>query len=271
MELAMRKAGFPILRILSVLAAAALSCSLPDSFLNSDPDESSGKTEIWQVEVDAINAMTRTQPIPNFLIDPQANQNGKLFEPNQLLIPLDHLSLQPGYTLDFVYRYDGIGGKPFLYARKQTDLPFENYEAFIEADLEDHQYLDFIACDGTDESYFQWVLLSMMGDQFYLYWHAGYQDEEIIASKARLNALVMEMSTTEIGTSISNSQKREALKVDPAPVIEVGDQNVLVRVVWFSKWGGFFESTYTLSRLAPHQIQDLEIKNLIEYDCGILF
>lgn len=267
----MQKAGFPIIRILSVLAVATLSCSLPVSFLTPNPDDGAGETEIWQSEVDAIKAVTRDQPIPNFLIDPEAAQSGEVFDPNQLLIPLNHLSLESGYTLDFVYRYDGIGGKPFLYARKTTDTPYGNYADYAEANANEFAYLDLIECDGTEAGFFQWVLLNMMGDQFYLYWHSGYHDAEIIASRTRLEELVEEMRTTEFGVNFTNAQKSQALKIDPAPLVNLEDKTVTVRVVWFTRWGGFYESTYTLSRAFPHQVLDLATKSLMEYDCGIMF
>jgi len=267
----MKKADVSLTWAMIAVALVSLSCALPVSWLTPETDRRMSETEAWQSDVDALKRIIRNQPIPNHLLDPDAVQTDAVFDPNQLLSPLDHLTLQPDTTLDFVYSYDGIGGKPFLYARPQTDLPFENYEDFVEAALNENQYLEFIACDGSEESYFQWVLLSMMGDQFYLYWHAGYHDEEIIASKARLETLVTEISTKEIGTSFTSSQKRQARKIDPAPVVDVGDEVVRVRVVWFTKWGGFYESTYTLSRSAPHQILDLETKNLMEYDCGIMF
>ena len=229
------------------------------------------ETESWQSEVDAIKSITRSQAIPSFLTNPEVPQAGEVFDPNQLLIPLDHLSLESGYTLDFVYRYDGIGGRPFIYARKLADPPFENYAAFIEATQDGSQYLDFVITDGTDEGYFQWVLLSRMGDQFYLYWHSGYNDAEIIASRSHLESVVEEMSTTEFGINFTALQKRQALKIQPAPNVEVGDETVNIHVVWFTKWGGFYEDCYTLSRSTPHRILDLETTNLVDYDCGILF
>ena len=271
MDLMMRKAGFSIYLGVGILALGSLSCRLPVSFLTQGPKEMPAESESWQAEVDALKSLTHSQPIPNFLTDPEIPQTGEVFDPNQLLVPLGHLSLQPGYTLDFVYRYDGIGGRPFIYAREVADPPLENYDEFLEATQDEVQYLDFVVCDGTEEAYFQYILLSMMGDQFYLYWHAGYDDSEIIASRSHLETLVEEMSTTEFGINFSASQKRQALKIQPAPIVEFDEGKVNVRVVWFTKWGGFYESIYTLSQSAPHHILNLETTNLLEYDCGILF
>ena len=265
----MPKANFSIPRVIVSLVILMLACSLPEAVVDFLPEKTAGETEIWQEEVDAIKTLTRSQPIPGFLIDPETPPSGELFDPNDLLVPLDHLSLQSGYTLDFVYRYDGIGGKPILYARKMTDPPLERFEDGSNA--HQHPYLNAIVCDGTPEAYFQWVLLHMMGDQFYLYWHAGYHDTEIIASQERLEALVLEMRSSEFGFPFTRAQQRQALRINPAPVVEIEDQIVKVRVVSFSKWRGFTESFFTISRTAPHQVLDLEENNLMEYDCGVMF
>ena len=265
----MRKAKILFILIFSILATPMLSCKLPSSLSEILGGTTPAETEGWQAEVDAIKAMTRGQPIPSFLIDPDIPPSSERFDPNQLLAPLDHLSLQPGYTLDFIYHYDGIGGKPILYARKMTDPPLGLFEESAAA--QQHPYLNAIVCDGTPEAYFQWVLLNMMGDQFYLYWHAGYHDEEIIASRERLEALVQEMSSMDFGVPFTKSQQRQALKIDPAPVVEMDDENVKVRLVSLSKWGGFTESLFTISRTAPHHVLDLKTNSLMEYDCGVMF
>ena len=267
----MKRENFSMLWLLLGLTITLLSCGLPIALQTNGADEAVSETESWQSEVDAIKTMTRDQPIPGFLLTPDASQDGEVFDPNQLLVPLDHLSLQPGVILDFVYRYDGIGGMPILYARQPSDKPFENYTVYAASKANETSYLDTIRTDGTEAGYFQWVLLNMMGDQFYLYWHSGYHDAEIIASRARLETLVSEMRTTEIGVNFTNTQVRQALKIDPAPIVELGDELVMVRVVWFTKWGGFYESIYTLNRVFPHQVLNLEQNNLLEYDCDVVF
>ena len=132
-------------------------------------------------------------------------------------------------------------------------------------------YLEYIEGDGSEEAYFQWVVLQMMGDQFYLYWHANYNDAEIIASQTRLEEVVEEMSETDFGYPLSASQKQEALRLDPAPVVEIKDDNVTVRVLWFTKWGGFYETVYTLTASTPYHIIDTQREQLVPYECQVMF
>jgi hypothetical protein len=51
----------------------------------------------------------------------------------------------------------------------------------------------------------------------------------------------------------------------------IGADNVKIRVVWFTKWGGFFESWITMKKTFPHQILERNDENLLEYDCGVMF
>jgi hypothetical protein len=55
------------------------------------------------------------------------------------------------------------------------------------------------------------------------------------------------------------------------PAVNIGTQSVQVKLVTFTRWGGFFEETYFLSKSPPHTIQDVQEKNLVPYDCGVMF
>jgi len=279
MEDGMNRSKLILHLVLLVLVAAVLACTTPFNLPEWDSQEPAAETESWQATVGEIKAMTRNQPIPKHFLDPEQLVAEAIFDPNQLLIPLDHLKLTPGYTLEFVYRDDGLGGRPAVYARKIDSPSFPNFEAYQAASGTcDHDnlptgcsFLDFVESDGTEEGYFQWVLLEMMGNQFYLYWHANYNDAEIIASKAQLEAIVEKISAEDIGNPLSASQRRQALEIDPAPSVSVDGDQVTVRVIWFTKWGGFNESILTLSASTPHRVLDRRTTVLVEYQCGIQF
>jgi len=256
------------------LAFAVLACSSPFALFRNFGWGKKSETETWQSAVDEIRELTRGQPLPTNCGDPDMPVLVGGFDPNRLLTPLKHLELREGMTLDFVYWYDEMGGLPVLYAREEGDPPFESFSAYqadVAGDQSSKNYLEFLEGDGSEEAYFQWVLMEMMGDQFYLYWHAGYNDAEIIASSERLEEVVDELTDTTFGYPLSTSQKQQALKLDPAPVVEIKGDNVTVRVVWFTKWGCFFETTYTLTASAPNQVIDAQTQELVPYNCQVMF
>jgi len=204
-----------------------------------------------------------------FLADNPAKQGGE-FEVIQYFGVLDHLSMKPGYALDYVYHYDGMGGYPLLYAYPASQPPYAT-EADLEAAGEKTNYQDYIQTDDTPESYFQFVLLALKGNQFYLDWHANYNDTQVVCDKTDVNDIIASLDGS-FGYRISlGARVRATLLRGVGPSVVVGEQTVEVRLVTFTKWGGFYLTTYSISRSSPHTIQDVQEKNLIPYECGIMF
>jgi hypothetical protein len=109
------------------------------------------------------------------------------------------LNIAPGYQLDYLYFLDHLGGKPVLYARPIDNAPFQTYEEFLQSYGEEisgessyaalnhaYDYLDQIQIDGSPESYFQFIVLALLGDQFYLDWHGLYNDTMILCDSSDL-------------------------------------------------------------------------------------
>ena len=55
------------------------------------------------------------------------------------------------------------------------------------------------------------------------------------------------------------------------PSMQLTGDNAIVEVILFTKWGGFYRQTYTISRSFPHTIVDLKSENIVLYDCGVAF
>ena len=267
--------------MITLITALVLSaCSLPFRITStpSPPDSHVSDTEGWQEQVDALKALRR-MPIPEHFLYLDVPVDEDIFNPNELLDILDHLQLKPGYLLDFVYYEDGSQGFPILYARQEGAPSFQTIEDYSEAFEQCDQpgsvilcsHMDAILTDGTDAGYFQWVLMHLMGDQFYLFWHALYHDHEIIASQEKLTDLVESLAEKQNGDPLSPELKDQALEINPAPVVTIEDDKVSVRVIVFTKWGGFYEAIYNLSAEAPHQVIDIETENLVPYDVMIMF
>ncbi len=237
-----------------------------------------------QKTASAITTLVRSQPFPKQYYDAVIYDPEVVFDPNQLLEPLTHLRIKPGYTLDFVYSFTDLFGIPIIYAHKAHRPRFETIEEYRAQLGEcDHnlnpascEYTDFIEIDGTKEGYFEFVLLHMMGNQFYLYSHAEYYEMEVITSQARLDVLSEEINSDQDdflkwGIPFTDRQKRRIRQIDPVPRVVITDDEVTVRVIFFSRWGGFYEVTVTLAPDMPHTILNIDTKNLIMYDCGIMF
>jgi hypothetical protein len=244
-----------------ILVSCLSSCNLPSNSPIDSP---------LQDTVDAMSAVKAGQVIPDHLLTENAERTGEEFDPNLYFTALNHLNMDEGYVLDYVYYYDGMGGRPVLYARTEgQQSPFRTYEEFAASPQYADAYLDHVQVDGTTESYFQLVLLSIMGGQFYLDWHANYNDTRVVCDSEALETLLEKVGS--VGNEMSAATKARARRIDLEPVIEIKSDIVSVQVVTFTKWGGFFRETYTLKSDFPHTILDVETEELVPYDCGIMF
>jgi hypothetical protein len=233
------------------------------------PDQS-GAISACRATVDAMSALTDGLEFPaNFQTENPVKTGGE-FDVMQYFSVLDHLSMQPGYVLDYVFHYDGMGGYPFLYVRPSSQ-PLYPTEADLAAGGDRTSYLDYIQTDDTPGSYFQFVILATMGNHFYLFWHANYFDSQIVCDKADVTDIVASLNG-DFGYRISlASRLRAALLMDFGPFVNVGEQTVEVQLLTFTQWGGFYQELYILNRSMPHSIQDVQEKNLVPYDCGVMF
>ncbi len=232
--------------------------------------DKSGTISACSSTLKALAALTGGLEVPaNFQTSNPVKTGGE-FDVMQYFKVLDSLSMQPGYTLDYVYHFDGMGGYPLLYVRP-TDQPPYTSEADLPASYDRSGYLDFVQVDDTPESYFQLMLLARMGDQFYQYWHAAYADSQIVCDKAGVTTIVSGLNG-DFGRRIPPAAWVQAhLLKDIEPTSVVGEQTVEVRLVTFTLWGGFYANTYLIDRSMPHTIQVVEEKNIVPYDCGVMF
>ncbi len=256
----------------SVLALSMASCMPPGSSAATTCRES----------IDGVRALTQDLGLPDHFLQGNPTKTSEDFDVNSLLSALDHLTVTQGYTLDFVYFADGLGGKPVIYSRAIDETPYATYSEFIEAaggasyweqsygPLEHaHDYLEFVETDDRPDGYLQFVMMATVGDQFYLQWHSLYHDEVIMCDVSDVEKAVEEVQGFDIELPESIIARARALDLEPT--VHLDEETATVRFVLFTKWGGFIEVWHTLSREFPHMFVDGGSEVLIEYDCGINF
>jgi hypothetical protein len=246
------------------------SCA-PPLTITSEPPQNSKAITSAQSTVDALASVQPSGAIPDhFTIDYHGDvvRNEDDFDVNVYFGALTHLSMEPGYVLDYLYQMDGLGGAPFIYARPVDRMPYASLDEYADS----RDYLSHIKTDDTREAYFQFVALMIMDGQFYLYWHAAYNDTTIVCEKDSLERTMSAAGSAFGGSGLPTSVQSQARKLDLTPTVEFPDDSTaIVRVVTFSKWGGFAESRYAVSRRFPHTLVRETAKTMIEYDCGVQF
>jgi hypothetical protein len=244
-----------------------------------------------QTVVDTFRSLL-PRDIPDQLAKYNSKKTGEEYDVNTCFSVLQHLFMEPLNILDYVYLYDSsFGGRPLVYVREIDDTPILNFEQYEEANSNDEKVenvFGFVALviygsdtssnkiriDGTPEGFFEYVVFQIMGGQFYLAWHANYDDAMIICEPAGVDKVIHELEyghTLEEGYRIPPDFEQEARKLDFTPYIEVSGDEVTVSLVIFSKWGGFTRIDSVINREYPHKIIRIEMEKLLEYDCGITF
>jgi hypothetical protein len=154
--------------------------------------------------------------------------------------------MDDGYVLDYVYDTASMYAYPLLYARLKTSPGFPDVTTFekVFGKTTDPRsvvgaFLDRIRTDGSRQGFIQLAALRLVGDQFYLFWHANYNDTEILS---RIPAWVV-----------------------------FSDKEVSVSLFVFSKWGGVAFYTIRLKRSFPHQLVSERFVTVIPYNCRIRY
>jgi hypothetical protein len=220
---------------------------------------------------ETVSAMTDIQPgkIPQVLLETGVKQGGE-FNVNDYFKVLTHLSMQKGYSLDYIYQVDGLGAYPLLYALPDGQTPYASTADMPEnAELGD--FREHLEIEDMEQGYFEAVVMQIMGRQFYLNWHANYNDAEIVCNQEAADVIVEGINAGDFGMKMDAKQKAQARAMtNIEPAVTLTGDSAIVEVVIFTKWGGFFRQTYTISRAFPHKMEMKE-ENLVEYDCGIMF
>ncbi len=238
--------------------------------------------EACRAVVDGLDDLKAELKFPDHLMEENPLRQAADFDPHRYFQVMTHLSLAPGYVLDYIYFSDELGGKPLVYARRSGAAPFQSYDEFLASYGEEtsgersyaqlghlYDYLMQIQIDNTPESYLEYITLALLGDQFYLWWHGMYNDTRILCDRDHLAGVDEELAGFEL--EFPPEVKEQLEQLDFTPQLVVDETTVTVRVVTFTKWGGFFENVYVMDKQDPFQLQDVQFNPLLAYDCGIDF
>jgi len=218
-----------------------------------------------------VAGMAATRPeLPPDLILGREPPTEEALDVGRYFEVLTHLSMQEGYTLRWVYRDDKLGGFPVLYALPAGQEPFASL-AEVPAGVELPSPFEHLRADGTERSFFELVVFRIMAGQFFLVWHAAYNDAQIVCDADAAQAIVESVNAGGFGRALDAAQRAQVRAMTAIePRVRLTATSAIVEMVVFSKWGGFSRHTYTVRRSSPHRIE-VQMETLVRYDCGILF
>jgi hypothetical protein len=254
---------------ISAWMAVMLAASLAACQSISQPGGRAG-TVISDCEI-FVQEMLDIQPVEiPVVLQTRGIKDAEAFDVNNYFGILTHVSMQEGYVLDYVYPVDFMGAFPMLYARPVDQPPYASV-ADIPANTGLGNFRDRLEIEDVEQGYFEYIVMDILAEQFYLVWRANYNDTQIVCHREAATAIVEEINARDIWKKMDSKQRAQvrAMK-NIEPTVTLTADSAIVEVVVFTKWGGFFRRTYTISRSFPHTVEMKE-ENLVEYDCGLVF
>jgi hypothetical protein len=98
-------------------------------------------------------------------------------------------------------------GRDEAKTRAEADARLESRLAAIPDYAYWEWYLRHVRIDGTKQGYLEYVALSVLGRQFYLFWHENYNDTRIICDRFALEKILDEVAPAPPGSSKPSTAK----------------------------------------------------------------
>lgn len=188
------------------------------------------------------------------------------FDPNSYLEVLPHIRMADGYVLDYFYvDICDLGFRPYVYARHKDAAPFHDFHSAYEH-TEANPLHHSLITDDSPEGWFELTALRCLQGQFYLNWHALYNDLKILTLKCEIDEMLARHN--EMG----ETEQQKAGLLDTQVRIAYAESLVSVTYCTFSAWHGFKQARETYQRHPPHVlIGERDVLIEIPYDCDVRY
>jgi hypothetical protein len=121
----------------------------------------------------------------------------------------------------------------------------------------------------TRHGFLQFLLITTMGGQFYLWGDANYDDLTMVCDTRGLLGIAEGASEFVREDPGFIQALNEACIFDLHPVIAFNEEQVMMTALFFTKWGGLLLGTFVVEREYPHTGISSQWMSLVHYDCGI--
>jgi hypothetical protein len=233
------------------------------------------------IDESVVEKILQLQPkkIPEPLLQNPPIRTEHDFNPNTYFTVLTRIGMKPEYVLDYVYHYmTRFAGSPCLYARRIDEKPLGSFHEYNKW-AERNDLNSFLVADGSPDSFFQLTVFRRLAEQFYLYWHANYNDIRILTAPAEIEALISEANEEDFGKKFTDEQVEAMRAVDPRPAVHLGGYiadfggfgDTVVTYYEFSKWSGLMQCKDFYVGQHTYDLIDTARLPKVEYHCGFCY
>lgn len=130
-----------------------------------------------------------------------------------------------------------------------------------------------VALDGSVDSAWERILLHIAESQFYLGWHAGYEEFCIVTDVRRFaQEANISFAGEEAWEKICKAGRARMLKNDFAPEVAIANGVASVSYYIFSAFGGLFHVVDEVDMKTGNVLPEhVKFDNVVEYDCGVCY
>ena len=129
--------------------------------------------------------------------------------------------------------------------------------------------MDDIIIENNAESFFQLAVFTKVVHQFYLWWHANYNDHQFVVNIDSSQAILKGIKREKGLYGISMENRDKINQLDFNPQVECFEDCGKVYYFMFSNWGGLSQETATI--YCPKLRIEIKKKTMVSYDCGICY
>lgn len=212
-----------------------------------------------------VNVYRSDKKVPKELLKRRAPLVRGGYDPNAVLQLFPRLRLATGQVLDFVYDFQELGGHPIVYARGQNSPAFAGIIPYKQAYPRsyflggsirfDPAYLAAVQTDGTPAGFMQLALHVLIGEQFFIHWHAAYSLCHPILTAEHLED-VMQVLTPD--------ERKSAVGIDVTPTVTFASGTVSCQYVVFNDWQGLKRITWTVRTQSPAHDPPYALAGVVE-------
>jgi len=221
----------------------------------------------WEATVREVEKLLAV-PIPKGLRPSEPSRPDGSLDIERMFGVLTRLSVEKDFHLDWVYcGRPHFEGYPVLYCLRTNEVPSDSLDALATYEPDRREFPFHVGCNDSPAGFCELAVFRILGDQFYLYWHANHRRRRIICGEASLARLRSWGDLDDVPESVLTQVRA----VDLNPTITVSADVASVGLVWFSRWKGFVYEETVFNRERPQRVMGTTTRVLAEYNCDVIF
>jgi hypothetical protein len=124
--------------------------------------------------------------------------------------------------------------------------------------------------ENSDDGFFQYLFFNTMGEQFALFWHAGYFQKRIICSEVSLKVMINDYKDSD-SFEVDKNKLNSLIKIDTSIGINSTDKKYFITWYELETHKGFYKRSYEIDRDSPYKIRLIKSDKILEIGLNFMY